>query len=348
MHETEPQAAPAPKLQHSVLDTEGLSANEAVSVWQESISVMFDARLRQTSERPFHARVEAFLIGNLVLGECRAGAQTFDRSRRRIGRDDLDHVMLQFYDEGICGKRDGGSGDQTRPGDLWFSDLAQPQATAASDFKSINLIMPRRLFAPLLQTPDEHHLRRIPGSSPLVGLLHNHLQALFKSASQMTPQEAEAIVRPTLELAAAAVNGTAAEANAAGVGSSLLGAIARHVEARLPDPGLSAESVAAAFGISERKLYYLFEPRGGFASYVQDQRLYRCHQALADPAQRHRSIAEIAEAYGFTHPKSFSRAFRRKIGMTAREVRGLAADRDSQSMLRPNANEWWSWIERMR
>lgn len=345
---TEQPAGEIPELQRSVLDTEGLSAKDAVSVWQESVGVMFDVRTRETLDAAFHARVEAFLFGNIVLGNCRSGAQFFDRSRRRIGRDDLDHVMLQFYDSGTCGKRDGSSGEQTRPGDVWVSDLAQPQATAVTDFTSMNLIMPRRLLAPLLKRPDEHHLRRIPGSNPLVGLLHNHLQALFKSAPRMTQQEAEAIVRPTLELAAAAVNGTAAEENAHGVASSLAGAIARHVEAHLADPALSAETVAAAFGISPRKLYYLFEPRGGFASYVQDQRLYSCHKALADPAQRHRSIAEIAEAHGFTHPKSFSRAFRRKIGMTAREVRGLAQEREAPSALRGDAKEWWSWIEQLR
>ncbi|MDH6233424.1 AraC-like DNA-binding protein [Mesorhizobium soli] len=337
-----------PSLPSSVLDTSGLPTKAAISAWQESIGVMFDVRPRQTAEETFHARVEAFMVGELALGACSSGAQSFDRSRRRIERDDLDHIVLQFYTRGSCGHRDGSADEKTRPGDLWVSDLAMPLSTGVTDFDNINLIVPRRLLAPYLKVPEGHHMSIISGSNPLVGLLHNHLEALFRSASRMTQQDAEAIVRPTIELAAATLNGRPAEENAQGVASSLFGAILRHVDAHLSAPDMSAETVAAAFGISPRKLYYLFEPRGGFASHVQDQRLLRCHDALSDPAQRHRGIAEIAESYGFTHPKSFSRAFSRKIGMTAREVRGLATERERSAFGRSVSDEWWSWIERMR
>ncbi|MGO4713754.1 helix-turn-helix domain-containing protein [Bradyrhizobium sp. 2TAF24] len=335
-------------LPHSVLDTTGLSVREATAAWQESIGVMFDTRLRHAPDNGFRAEVEGFQFGELLLGSCRTAAQTFDRSPRRISRDNLDHVLLQFYTEGSCGRRDGGLDERTQPGDLWISDLAQPQAVAATDFRNLNLVVPRRLLTPLLNAPDEHNMRVLSGASPLVRLLYSHLQALFQSGSQLTLQDADALLQPTLQLAAAAINGNAREESRQGVVSSLFGAIARHIELHIADPALSVDSVAAVFGISRRKLYYLFEPWDGFASYVQKQRLQACRRALADPAQRHRTVAEIAEAHGFTHPKSFSRAFRRHIGMTAREVRSLASEGDNLSAPWMATEEWWSWIRQLR
>ncbi len=173
-----------------MLDCSSLPVKEATTAWQESVGVMFDTRLRNAPDSGFRAHVEGFQFGDLLLGSCHSVAQTFDRSPRRIKRDNLDHLLLQFYTEGTCGRRDGGLDARTQPGDLWISDLAQPQATAASDFTNLNLIVPRRLLAPLLRAPDEHNLRMVPGGSPLVRLLHTHLAALFQSAPQLRPQDA--------------------------------------------------------------------------------------------------------------------------------------------------------------
>jgi AraC-like DNA-binding protein len=71
-------------------------------------------------------------------------------------------------------------------------------------------------------------------------------------------------------------------------------------------------------------------------------------EPLLDPAHRHRSVAEIAESYGFTEARRFSRAFRRVMGATAREVRALAARGEFPSARSAGAGEWWQWIERMR
>lgn len=335
-------------LPHSTLDTLGMPAGEALTAWQESIGVMFDTRLNSSVEAPFRARVEGFLIGDVALGRCSAPAQWFDRSRRKIERDNLDHIMLQFYTEGSCGCRDGGSDEMTRPGDLWVTDLSQPLASGTTAFANLNIILPRRIIAPLLSQPQSHHTSVLSGRDPLVMLLRSHLQALLTAAPDLREEDTVAVLGPTVALAAAALNGKVEEEGLMPFTSAIMSAIRRHIELHLASPVLSASSVAAKFGMSERKLYYLFEPFGGFATYVQDRRLHRCYEALIDPELRQRSIADIAESLGFLHPKSFSRAFRRKIGMTAREVRALADQRDKLPTTRQAADQWWTWIAQMR
>ncbi|WP_170990229.1 helix-turn-helix domain-containing protein [Aquamicrobium sp. LC103] len=306
-------------------------------------------RLIGGGDENLDCHAEAFHFGEVVLTYYRCAAQSFDRSRTRIGRDGLDHITFQICVSGRHGRRDRGTEDEAGPGDMLIADLAQRQATATSDFSSLNLTVPRRLLAPLLKAPDAQNLRRIPGETPLMVLLRNHLQGLHQAAPRMRRGEVATIVGPTLELAAAAVNAAVADENAAAVRMALTGEIRRHVEARIADPILSVESVAAAFAMSTRKLYYLFEPHGGFTHYVQAERLRRCRAELTDPAHRHESVAEIAGRYGFTHRKSFIRAFRRAFEMTPRETRALAAEGRSLTVWQADAaRHMWHWIRELR
>lgn len=340
-------APPAPRIRHVAMTTKDLAEKKAIEVWQESIGVLYDVRLRNGAER-FHFQADAYHLGEIVLTGYQCVAHSFDRSRARIGRDGLDHITLQVCNRGSHGKRDGGSGGQAKPGDLLIADLAQAQATGASDFDSLNLTIPRRLLAPLLKAPDEHNLRLIPGSAPLAALFRNHLNALYLGAPGMSHHQADMIVRPTIELAAAALNGSAAEENVASIRSALTRQISRYIDDHIAEPALSAETIAAAFGISTRKLFYLFEAHGGVSSYVTRGRLRRARAMLADPAQHGRSTAEIAESCGFAYRTNFVRAFRKLFGVTPREVRAHAAE--GRRLLGRHADEttMWHWIRQLR
>lgn len=337
------------QISRSIFGTQGLSPKQAVEAWRQSIDVVFDIRLQDEADEKFHAEVDMFLLGDVCLGTARGVAQRFDRSRNKIARDLSDYYMLQFYLEGSCGARGGGPEQQTRPGDLFIVDAAQPLATSTSEFGNVNLIVPRRLFAPLLRAPDEHGMRVLRGDMPLVALFRDHLCAVYRRAGELSVEQAHSVIQPTLELAACAINNAMTEGSSASINVVLFAAIRRHIDDNIHDPELSADKVAAAFGISRRKLYYLFEITGGFAAWVQEVRLRRCHAALIDPCNRGKFIAQIAEAHGFTSPVSFSRAFRRVIGMTAREVRALAAGGEAKiSPSNQPSVDWVHWIAQMR
>ena len=90
----------------------------------------------------------------------------------------------------------------------------------------------------------------------------------------------------------------------------------------LHDPDLSPQAVAERQGVSPRLLQRLFAAEGeSLAGFILEQRLQRCRDALRHPAQAHRSITEIALAWGFNDPAHFSRVFRRRFGLTPRDWR---------------------------
>ncbi len=84
----------------------------------------------------------------------------------------------------------------------------------------------------------------------------------------------------------------------------------------------------AGRGISERYLQKLFETVGdNFTHYVRERRLQRAWADLSNPTEAHRSISEIAYAYGFGDSAHFSRAFRHRFGLPPREFRQQEAER---------------------
>jgi AraC-like DNA-binding protein len=336
------------RIPHSVLETAHLSPAEGLALWQESLGTLYDVRQRGNGSVDFYFRAEAFHFGELVLTAYRSSPQTFDRSRARIGRDGIDHITLQFCLSGRHGERDGPGGSEARPGDLLIADLAQRQATGTSEFNSLNLTLPRRLLAPLLNAPDEQNLRRISGTSPLATLLRNHLIGLFKSAHTMTGAEGEAIVGPTLALTAAVLNTEWSSEQIRDIDPILTVQIRRYLYEAAASSDLTADQVAARFGISRRQLYHLMESDGGFASSLREHRLRLAHAMLRDPAQQSSTIAEIAERCGFVWRTNFARTFRQRFGMTPQETRALAGQGMPLGRDDLAGQTMWDWIRTLR
>ncbi len=332
------------------MDTCRGNGGEAFRRWRDDISVIFDVKCDKGPEEEFHLQMDVFRLADILLASGIVSAQSYERSRWKAGRDGVDHYLLQFYLDGAVTRRDGcGDSHGTRSGDLWVSDLAQPLSSRATASRFLNLFIPRRLLCPLLLRPDEHSMRIHPGHSPLVALLLDHVRALHERAPDMNIDEASQIVRPTLELAAAALNGGASPNDGAnaGVNDALCDAICRHARSHMSDPELRAARVAATFGISRRKLDHLFAPLGGFADWMRKERLASARRMLCDPTRDRLTIDEIARIHGFRYQANFTCAFRKLYHMTPMQTRGLFQEQmTARDRERPSTrSEWARWIE---
>ena len=318
-----------------------------MEIWRESISSLFESRPRQRAADGFRAHVEAFFLDDFVLGTGYCNSiQDFDRSPRKLARDCMDGYLLQFYQYGKSEPRAGGAEGAAGPGDLYVLDLAQPLATTASPYGNLNLLVPRHVLAPHLRQPDTCHETVLPAGQPLVTLFRDALTSFYGQVGMMTMAQAQQALRPLLDLAAVAMNGRIGETHATSVNLARFAQICRHVEDSLLNPELTAETVAAAFGLSRRSLYRAFEPFDGFAAYVKDRRLHRARAALLDPANRHLAIATLAQHHGFANPEHFSRAFRDLFGVTPREVRHIK-HQNARQLNAPDGSCWAHWVRQV-
>ena len=87
-----------------------------------------------------------------------------------------------------------------------------------------------------------------------------------------------------------------------------------HIEEHLTDPGLGAEQVAAAVGISERQLSRVFAADGtSVPRHILTRRLQLAYSVLAAPpapGEAAGTVADVAARCGFTSATYFSHAFR--------------------------------------
>lgn len=94
------------------------------------------------------------------------------------------------------------------------------------------------------------------------------------------------------------------------------------IEARLCDPSLDPDSVAAAAGVSVRYANsILADENQSIGRVILERRLSRCRRSLDDPHQAHRSISEIAYGWGFSNMTYFGRMFKNAFGLSPREFR---------------------------
>lgn len=94
------------------------------------------------------------------------------------------------------------------------------------------------------------------------------------------------------------------------------------IEARLSDPSTDADVIASAAGVSVKYANaILADDETSIRRLLQAGRLARCRQALEDPAQRHRSVSEIAYGWGFSDMTHFGRRFKAAYGLLPSECR---------------------------
>ena len=111
------------------------------------------------------------------------------------------------------------------------------------------------------------------------------MRALAGSAPEMRLTDFDAIAEGLVALAAKSIAPALARAGDRVVPPPLASfvTVRRYIDRKLASPDLSANSIAAEFGLSRASLYRLFEPAGGIAKYIRKVRLSRAYQGLPRP-----------------------------------------------------------------
>lgn len=317
-------------LPHSSFSTDSLPEKDRFAAWREDMSVIFDVEKSPIrDEQPHHATFDLYHFGRSVLGDLKASTGRYLRSRRKVARDGLDSILLQLF---VTGGVRFGVGRRTtcaQAGDIVVFDLAQTVDNINTGFRHITSMWPRMAIEEVRPDIASWHGHTLPRDSPSVELLRRHMLSCYDLAPRFSTAEGQRVESATLALAAAAMTGGALPpdiASNAPTAEALTYQIKRYIRRHVAAADLSPARISREFGISRTRLYQLFEPLGGVARYQLHVRLQRCRAALRDPALAHLQIAEIAYRWGFSHPATFSRNFRKTFGMSPGEARAQAKD----------------------
>ncbi|GAA4162034.1 helix-turn-helix domain-containing protein [Shinella granuli] len=319
--------SPVAKLpSNSVLAEAGADCRRESQLFAETLDPVFRTTMA-TPERldDFRASLATYFMGPALFfaAEMLGTTYRFARDPGRIARSGLDLIFVQVTLDGSDMRTVNGETMLVEAGDISLFDLSRPMQAETQHCRNLTLVLPRHLLFGKDAQTDALHGLLLKRSTSTARLIGSHLRALFADLTDITPDEAPAIVTATANLVSNLVAPQIAERSLPSptVRGAVLMEIRRYIEQSLALPDLGPEHLCKVFGLSRASLYRLFEPIGGVTDHIRSRRLRAAFDMLVD--ERKRTVGEIAYACGFSDISAFSRAFRHQFGMSPREVREM-------------------------
>jgi AraC-like DNA-binding protein len=301
-----------------VFSTAGVPAGDRIELWQaHNSAALMSLRCHALTDAQFDGTTVNVQLARTQLCRVRADtAHVIERRSDLIKSRPEDSVVLFFVLAGEAFFYHSAGVHIVGSGQMIACDSDRPFMRGFStDFEELFLKIPRHVFcdlagfdrleAPLVTafTTDQN----LFGAS-LAGLI----AAATRADKPSLPDECA-----LLDLVGALVGGQDHSPT-----SAYLAAAHRYVDARLPDPSLSAASIACAVGISPRHLSRTFASVGTTVpQYVLGRRLSAANAILHRYEASSMTIAEVAKRCGFTSVSHFSKSFAAVFGEHASDVR---------------------------
>jgi AraC-like DNA-binding protein len=311
---TGPAGAATPNL---LFSTQWLPTGQRAEAWRAgnapSLDVVFN-------ERPanFFAEREVIAFGPFVMQRVMADSATAIRTPAHARRDGLDHWCLNLTTRGNRRFR-WHRADRclsVPAGQLHVQSLDEAYHGFRENTDWIGVFFTRDSLPDLSVHLDA--TRDHPRTDGLSTMLAEYLPRLWTVMPSLTPDERTRVADATTAMIRACITGAP---DALAMAAPLLQSHQRaralsFIRRNLRSIRLTPIAVARALGISRSQLYRAFEPVGGVAHAIQEERLKAAGRLLLQSDDR-RSIAGIAEAVGIHDASAFSRMFRRSFGTSA-------------------------------
>jgi len=293
---------------------------------------------------PFRARVRAWRYHGFILFDRRLTGLVHTRDTR-VETDGYVHLVAHAILDGRLDWHQPGDEKTGRPGDILFMDTTQPSRTVPRDAHLITLSIGRHLIEAATGRIGPLHGRLF--SPPSTLLLTDFLVSLARRGPGLPDDENPAYSRVLAELIAAVLFGdtTRSGATARRFHSARLDAIERHIASHLSDRSLSAESIAAATGLSRSALYRLLQDRGGVGRLIRKRRLQAVRSDLDNGAEA--PLAELAHRYGFASESHMSRQFHEAFGQSPGAYRRLIQELGEGDPMKGH-RRWEGWMGNLR
>ncbi|SDO45101.1 helix-turn-helix domain-containing protein [Pseudomonas jinjuensis] len=301
-----------------------------VDAWEAAVErSCAPLRISLEASRPLSARLIEQQLGVLHLSrvtsvECRC---EHDRQHIVQSPDDAFLYSLQLQGEGLLAQ--GERSVSLRPGDGVLYDCSRPfQWAFSGHLQQLVVRLPRDLLRGRLKDPDKCTALRVSGGQGIGRLLATQLHSLLYERDAIDPETARYVSGSTLDLLSGALSELSRQlpGPASNLRAYHLNRAYACIAERIRQPELSPESIAKSLGISLRYLHQLFHGTGTtVARYIQDMRLDGCARELAALPARSHSITDLAFAWGFESSAHFSRVFRNRFQLSAREYRAQHA-----------------------
>jgi AraC-like DNA-binding protein len=306
-----------------VFSTDDLPRAKRYAAWREAIcDVYVHVDVKATHPEDYKGFIREARFGEVVLTDILLSEQRIRRNNRHIAQLDKDCCYLQLIHHGHLNVIQRGATHLSNAArGAIFSATEQYELQCLGEVRSFYLEIPRDEFArrfPREQVPVSASINSTRG---LGRITTEFCSSLATEGSKLGEDSRAHLGEQLMDMIAftlLSADGDAPEAEGS-VQKARLRSVQQWIEAHLADPGLSLERIAGANGMSLRYLHVLFEQcEMTAAEWIWNRRLQRCYDQIIK--RDGRSITSIAFDLGFNSSAHFSTLFRRKYGVSPRNV----------------------------
>jgi AraC family transcriptional activator of tynA and feaB len=307
----------------NVLTLADIHPRDRVAYWLDvARQAIVDHECRVTTPSTFDATMLRAPLGELgVMSIESLGLESVEH-RIAHGEDNVFLLCLQL--EGNATLSQDGRETVIHPGDFALLDAQRPFICRYTHRKQITIKIPHRSLNARLASSSELTAHAVRHRDSVGGLASGYMSMIPERIDALQPAAKSQIAEHVLDLIALSLATTAGKdkpALSSGRAIALL-QLRMAIESRLSDPTLDPSSAASAAGISVRYANVLLSQQGtSLQRLIMSRRLDHCRRALEDPAQVHRTITDIAFAWGFSNQSHFNRRFKAEYGCAPRDYR---------------------------
>ncbi|MEE7462853.1 AraC family transcriptional regulator [Methylobacterium fujisawaense] len=296
--------------------------------WRETLDDLGVPLIQERlGPKPFVAKWEVAAIGPIRINRISQSAVRGEATPnliRRHGKDGTVVVAIKLAGESVrC--QDGRSSRQ-RAGDLVLFDHRPAVHESSDGGRTLFLEFPRERLERILGPTHIYSSLTVESQLASTRLATTFFRELTQVRQQLTASVADRLAGIGIDLIAASISERLAQEVPHSIHGTVVFQRAKaYVEANLSDPTLDPTQIAAAVGVSLRRLQELFHERNQHISdWIWQRRLEKAAACLADPSRTYLLISTIAYNYGFVTQAHFARRFRARYGVTPTEYRAGA------------------------
>ncbi|MGU3544823.1 helix-turn-helix domain-containing protein [Methylobacterium sp. A52T] len=317
-----------------LFSTEGLHPRNAFRRWREMMcDQMVPNEIRTLDAAPFHGRIEFTAIGSLPITrsvQSSTRTEVTPEAVRRNGRGDRLYAVLT--QSGCHAVQQNEREAVGRTGAFVVLDH-RPGVSQIEAGSFLILDLPRERLESVLGPSQLFTALAVEANLASATLASTYIQELIRVGDRLKPDGAARMASIGIDLVVTSLAERLAQEVPRSIhGNATVQRAKAYIEAHMSETALDPPQLAAAVGVSLRRLQELFHERGRHISdYIWGRRLEAAAARLADPACAHLSIGMLAYGCGFSTQAHFARRFKDRYGMSPREYR-QARRQDGQAV----------------